>query len=178
VEPKSEDSYRLLAIPSSAVIMLRRHRQRQNEQRLLAGSRWQKTGVVFSSTIGTPLDERNVRREFYDFLRAAQLPRIRVHDLRHSCATILLAVGEHPKVVQEMLGHQSVQVTLDLHSHLMPELGLKERAAARLDAILAPAENCGQNCGQTGEKVVSLNFASWNQMVNWLSQLQGLRRAA
>jgi hypothetical protein len=86
---------------------------RQNEARLLAGSRWQKTGVVFASTIGTPLDERNVRREFYGFLQAAQLPRIRVHDLRHSCTTILLAVGEHPKVVQEMLGHQSVQVTLE-----------------------------------------------------------------
>ena len=72
VEPKSEDSYRLLAIPASAVALLRRHRLRQNEERLLAGSRWQKTGVVLRGTIGTPLDERNVRREFYAFLQAAQ----------------------------------------------------------------------------------------------------------
>ena len=86
---------------------------------------------------------RNVRREFYVLLKAAELPRIRVHDLRHSCATIPLATGEHPKVVQEMLDHQSVQVTLDLYSHLMSELGLKERA--RLNAVLATPENCGQN---------------------------------
>ncbi len=80
-----------------------------------------------------------------------------MHDLRHSCATILLAAGEHPKVVQEMLGHHSVQVTVDFYSHLMPELGLKERAAARLDALLAPEKekNSGQNSGQTSEEVVS-----------------------
>jgi integrase len=155
VEPKTEQGYRLLSIPATAIALLRQHRLHQNEERSLAGSRWLKTGMVFTSSIGTPLDERNVRREFYAFLKAANLPRIRVHDLRHSCATMLLAAGEHPKVVQETLGHQSVQVTLDLYSHLMPELGLKERAAARLDAILAPAENCGQNCGQSDEKVVS-----------------------
>src|SRR3954462_6876302 len=85
---------------------------------------------------GTPLDERNVRREFYDLLKAQNLPRMRPHDLRHSYATILLATGEHPKVVQEILGHSSVQLTLDTYSHLLPDLMLKERAAARLDAIL------------------------------------------
>jgi integrase len=151
VEPKTEQSHRLLSVPASAIALLRRHRLKQNEERLLAGSRWRKTGMVFTSTIGTALDERNVRCEFYAFLKTAKLPRIRVHDLRHSCATILLAAGEHPKVVQEILGHHSVQITLDLYSHLMPELGLKERAAARLDAVLASEENCGQN----EEKVVS-----------------------
>ena len=75
--------------------------------------------------------------------------------VRKMRATILLAVGEHPKVVQEMLGHHSIQITLDLYSHLMPELGLRERAASRLDAVLTSEENCGQNCGQNEENLVS-----------------------
>jgi len=146
VEPKSDRSYRLVSIPASIVAFLARHRARQNRERLVAGSRWQQTGHTFASTIGTPLDERNVRREFYDLLEAQNLPRMRPHDLRHSYATILLATGEHPKVVQEILGHSSVQLTLD--SHLLPDLMLKERAAAKLDAILSGGnDNPGQNPG-------------------------------
>ena len=94
-------------------------------------------------------------------LKTAKLPVMRIHDLRHSYATILLAAGEHPKVVQETLGHSSVQLTLDTYSHLLPDMGLKERAAARLDALLtAPSqpsvdENPGQNPGRNGQEVVS-----------------------
>ena len=86
VEPKSDRSYRLVSIPASIVAFLARHRARQNRERLVAGSRWQQTGHTFASTIGTPLDERNVRREFYDLLKAQNLPRMRPHDLRHSYA--------------------------------------------------------------------------------------------
>jgi len=136
---KSETSYRIVSIPASVVPLLIKHRSTQNRERLLAGERWKSTGIVFTSTIGTALDERNVRREFYTLLKASSLPRIRLHDLRHSCATILLAAGEHPKVVQELLGHSSVQLTLDTYSHLLPDLQLKERAAARLDEVLRQA---------------------------------------
>jgi integrase len=100
VEPKSDTSYRVVSIPTSVLPLLVRHRATQNRERLLTGSRWQQKDLVFTSTIGTPLDERNVRREFHALLRTAKLPRIRLHDLRHSYATILLAAGEHPKVVQ------------------------------------------------------------------------------
>ena len=156
VEPKSDTSYRIVSIPASVVPRLIRHRSAQNRERLLAGERWRNTGLVSTSTIGTPLDERNVRREFYGLLKAAELPRIRLHDLRHSCATILLAAGEHPKVVQELLGHSSVQLTLDTYSHLLPDLQLKERAAARLDAVLRQAEKTGATTGaKSEERVVS-----------------------
>jgi integrase len=169
VEPKSDKSYRMVVIPASIVVMLGKHRAAQNRERLLVGARWRSGGLVFASTIGTPLDERNVRRDFVALLKAAKLPVMRLHDLRHSYATILLAAGEHPKVVQETLGHSSVQLTLDTYSHLLPDMGLKERAAARLDALLTapvkvePAqaeqlpgtENSGQNSGQNEEEVVS-----------------------
>lgn len=118
-----------MSIPGSVLPILTRHRATQNRERLLAGSRWQQHGFVFATTIGTPLDERNLRREFYALLKVAKLPKIRMHDLRHSFASILVATGEHPKVVQELLGHSSVQLTLDTYSHLLPDLGLKERAA-------------------------------------------------
>jgi len=88
VEPKSETSYRVVSIPASVLPTLVKHRAAQNRERLVAGSRWHQKGFAFTSTIGTPLDERNVRREFYALLRAAKLPQIRLHDLRHSYATI------------------------------------------------------------------------------------------
>ena len=149
VEPKSERSRRQL--PLSGVVMqaLVRHRATQNRERLVAGSRWASTDFVFTSTIGTPLDAANVRKDFHRILEKAELPRMRVHDLRHSFATLLLALGEHPKVVQEMLGHSQVSLTLDTYSHLIPSLGLKERAVERLDSVLS---DCGQNCGQTEQK--------------------------
>jgi integrase len=147
VEPKSDTSYRVVSIPASVGPELVRHRARQSQERRLASERWRNTGLVFASTIGTPLDERNVRREFYALLKANELPRIRIHDLRHSYATILLAAGEHPKVVQELLGHSSVQLTLDTYSHLLPDLQLKERAAARLDDVLRQPEKTGVKTG-------------------------------
>jgi integrase len=86
VEPKSDTSYRIVSIPSSLLPILGRHRANQNRERLVAGSRWQQKGFAFTSTIGTALDERNVRRDFYALLKTAKLPRIRLHDLRHDSA--------------------------------------------------------------------------------------------
>jgi hypothetical protein len=90
-------------------------------------------------------------------------------------------------VVQEALGHSSLQLTLDTYSHLLSDMGLKERAAARLEALLtAPAhppvepveENPGQNPGQNGVEVVSQTFTSWNRIAGWLRRIGSLRAAA
>jgi integrase len=133
-EPKSSRSRRTIALPTVAVTALRAHRVLQLEARLAAGGRWRDQGFVFASGIGTPLDPRNVTREFKSLLVAAGLPNIRLHDLRHSCATLLLAQGVNPRVVMETLGHSQVSLTLNTYSHVLP--ALQRDAAAKIDAAL------------------------------------------
>jgi len=133
-EPKSEKSRRTVTLPTITVETLKRHATRQKKERLLAGSDWVDSGLVFTSTIGTALDERNVRRAFKDLLTAAKLPKIRIHDLRHTCATLLLAQDVHPKVVQEILGHSQITLTLDTYSHVLPHVSAE--AALQMDTAL------------------------------------------
>lgn len=92
------------------------------------------SGLVFTTSIGTALDERNVRREFRAILDAAKLPVMRIHDLRHTCASLLLAQGVHPRVVMETLGHSQISITMDTYSHVMPALGVE--AAQKMSAAL------------------------------------------
>ena len=119
---------------------MRHHRKRQLEEQLRAGARWSDNGLVFSTTIGTPLEAQNiVNRHFKPLLRRAGLPDIRWHDLRHTYATLLLARAVHSTFVQKSLGHASVQLTLDRYSHWMPTMG--RNTAAAMDAALdAPDE--------------------------------------
>jgi integrase len=122
-------------LPAVAVTALRSHRTRQLEARLAAGGRWQDRGFVFASAVGTPLEQRNLTRQFKALLTAATLPDMRLHDLRHSCATLLLAQGVNPRVVMETLGHSQVSLTLNTYSHVLP--ALQRDAAARMDAVFA-----------------------------------------
>ena len=96
---------------------------------------WQETGLVFTTTVGTPLDPRNVTRQFQKLMGEAGLPHQRFHDLRHACASLLLAQGVHPRVVMETLGHSQISLTMDTYSHVMPSL--QREAADKIDAILA-----------------------------------------
>ena len=98
--------------------------------------RWQENDLIFPSTLGTPLDPRNLYRQFKKALQEARLPNIRFHDLRHTAATLMLQQHTHPKVVQERLGHSSIRITLDTYSHVAP--GLQEAAAAGFDRIVLP----------------------------------------
>lgn len=133
-ELKSARGRRTIALPAIAITALRSHRVRQLEARLVAGGRWN-GGFVFTSSRGTPLEPRNVTRHFKALLVAAKLPNMRLHDLRHSCATLLLAQGVNPRVVMETLGHSQVSLTLNTYSHVLP--ALQRDAAARMDAVLA-----------------------------------------
>jgi integrase len=122
-EPKNA-SRRTVDLPQRAVEALRSHRKRQVEEQLRVGARWADNGLVFVTMIGTPVDAQNiVNRHFKPLLRRAGLPGIRWHDLRHTCATLLLSRGTHPKLVQHLLGHASIQLTLDRYSHWIPSMG-------------------------------------------------------
>lgn len=133
-EPKNA-SRRTVPLTTTAVEALRRHGRRQTEEKMKAGSLYEDNGLVFASEIGTPLDAQNVvNRSFKPLLRRAGLPSIRFHDLRHTCATLLLAKGVHPKFVQALLGHASISITMDLYSHWAPAMG-DQTAAAMEEAL-------------------------------------------
>ena len=115
---------RHVGLGPTVVAALRRHWARQTQEKLDTGPLYEDLGLVFASEIGTPLEASNmVRRSFKPLLQRAGLPRIRFHDLRHTCATLLLISGVHPKFVQELLGHSSISVTLDIYSHMLPVMG-------------------------------------------------------
>ncbi|MGB9661822.1 MAG: tyrosine-type recombinase/integrase, partial [Moorellaceae bacterium] len=136
VEPKSVKSRRSIVMPQVVVDALKEHRKRQEAERFAAGDAWQEWGLVFTTTVGTPLHRANVRtRSFVRILEKAGLPQVRLHDLRHSCATLLLTRGVHPKLVQEQLGHSQISITMDLYSHVLP--ALHREAALQMDAALA-----------------------------------------
>lgn len=120
VEPKTTRSRRTLALPTSTANALREHRKAQLAERLWAGSRWQEGGYVFTTSIGTPMIGSDVTRRFQGLLRAAGLPPMRFHDLRHGAASLLLAQGVHPRVVMEMLGHSTITLTMNVYSHVNP----------------------------------------------------------
>lgn len=137
VEPKSVTSHREVALPGLAAAALWAHRQRTRKERLSAGSRWadDPRDLVFTTTVGTPLDGITVTRRFQAILRDAGLPPQRFHDLRHACASLLLVQGVAPRVVMEQLGHSQIGLTLGTYSHVIPALG--RDAAERMDELLA-----------------------------------------
>ena len=102
-----------------------------------AGAQWEDFGLVFCKETGHPMDPSAVSRYLWDALERCGLARMRVHDLRHTAATYLLTRGVNPKVVQELLGHSTVTLTLDVYSHVLP--GMQEEAASRVDAALRAA---------------------------------------
>ena len=131
-------SRRTVDLPQKALAALKRHPKRQLEEKLRAGGAYEDDGLVFATGLGTPLDAQNVvNRYFKPLLRRAGLPGIRWHDLRHSCFTLLLSRGIHPKYVQHLAGHASIQLTLDRYSHWMPSMG--KHTASAMDEALADA---------------------------------------
>jgi integrase len=115
---------------------LRAHLQRQLEEIDRAGSLWRENGLVFASETGEPLDRRYLTsRRFKALLKRAGLPEVRFHDLRHTCATLLLSKNVNPKIVSEMLGHASIAITLDTYSHVLPKM--RDQAAAAMENALS-----------------------------------------
>lgn len=134
-EPKTEKARRVVDFPDSLVPILRRLRRNQAKDRLAMPEFWEDHGLVFCQANGRPLDPSGVSRRFHRMAVAAGFPGLRFHDLRHIYASLLLKLGIHPKVVQGLLGHSTVNITLDTYSHVLP--GIKAEAAAKLDNLLA-----------------------------------------
>jgi integrase len=131
---------RVVPLPPIAIRSLQQHRALQAEARLKAGSSWVDHGLMFTTEAGGPLTLRNVtRRHFEPLLAKAKLPHIRVYDLRHSHATLLLAQNVHPKLMSERLGHATVRLTLDTYSHVLP--GMQSAVADTLEAMLTTRPN-------------------------------------
>jgi integrase len=134
--PKTKGSRRTVRLKQSAVNALRSHLlKRQLEEIDRAGSLWRENGLIFASETGKSLDRRYVTtHRFKPLLKRAGLPQIRFHDLRHTCATLLLGRNVNPKIVSEMLGHASIAITLDTYSHVLPNMQ-SEAAKAMEDAL-------------------------------------------
>lgn len=130
---KSEMSRRLVQLPNVVLTELAAHRRRQAAEQLLAGSMWQTNDLIFCDDIGGAMRQDVFRRRLLRLLKQAGLPRMRVYDLRHSMASLLLERGVDLKVVQERLGHSSIKLTADTYAHLTP--GLQQLAVTRLNEI-------------------------------------------
>jgi integrase len=149
--PKSEKSRRRVPLPTACVTALHAHQKRQEQERALAGSSWKETDYVFTSTIGTPIDDRKILKEFNELVKAAGLPKQRFHDLRHACISLLGAQGVPLKVISEIVGHSDIRLTQNVYQHVYSEA--KRAAANTMDSILTSIAN-------TPEKPVATSVAT------------------
>ena len=130
---------RAVTLPPMLLTELRRHRTEQAQRLLKLGVRLTDDYHVFTREDGTPVWPGSLTRSFREFMHRHRFPQIRLHDLRHSHATHILAAGVHPKIAQERLGHSSVSITLDTYSHVLP--GMQDDAVAKVDAAIQAALN-------------------------------------
>jgi integrase len=134
VEPKTGSSLRVVVIPKLAVRSLTKHRARQDAERLARGEAWRDQGLVFASSVGTPVEPRNINRRWDELRGRAGLDGLRLHDLRHGCATFMLAAGVPARTIMEVLGHSEISVTMNTYTHVLAQL--REDAADAIDKIL------------------------------------------
>lgn len=127
--PKTKSGVRNIDVPPNVLKQLLVHKEKQAVEQSKAQELWEANDWVVASVLGRPIQQHNIRMQFHKSVQRAGLPRIRMHDLRHTHATLLLEKGVHPKSVQERLGHSDVSLTLNTYSHVSPSL---QEAAAML----------------------------------------------
>ncbi len=133
-QPKTRRGRRNVALDVTSVEVLRRHRSEQLEERMRLGPAWVDSGFVFCGVDGAALHPDTITATFKSIIRGLDVPQIRLHDLRHTSATLALKAGVHPKVVSERLGHATVSITLDLYSHVLD--GMQAEAAEQIGAVV------------------------------------------
>ncbi len=132
--PKTKRSRRTVPLDAGTLVILRAHRARQAQERLVFGPGYANSHLVFTRQDGTPVNPRGLSDTFNLLIRDTGLPRIRLHDLRHTFATLALQSGAHPKVVSDRLGHSTISFTLDVYSHSIPSM--QEEAAESFAALV------------------------------------------
>jgi integrase len=137
-EPKTAKGRRVIALDPGTVEVLKRQAARQLDEQREWDEGWVETGLVFTKESGEALDPESVSRYWRQAVKKALLPTIRLHDLRHTHATLALQAGIHPKVVSERLGHATISITLDTYSHAIP--AMQEEAAALIAGLVFAAE--------------------------------------
>jgi len=130
-DPKSESSNRTIDLPESLIVLLKKHKKIQSENRLLLGSSYKTDGHVCCKADGSSYCPGYYSKKFKKFLKEKGLSHIRLHDLRHSNATLMLKYGVQPKVASSRLGHSSIAITLDLYSHVLS--GMQKEVAEKID---------------------------------------------
>ena len=135
--PKTAKGRRQISLSAKTVADLQAHRKRQLEECLALGELWQDQDLVFTGPAGGPVAGETLQGDFNRAIARASVPRIRIHDLRHTSATLMLRQGVHPKIVSERLGHATVSITLDIYSHVLPDM--QAEAADAIDAALEGA---------------------------------------
>lgn len=135
-EPKTAKGRRSISLSPSTAIVLREHREQQEEMRQTLGSALTEDDLIFCHVDGKPLLPNSVSHAWAKLACRTGLKGIRLHDARHTHASLMLKQGIHPKIVQERLGHASIQITLDTYSHVVP--GLQQAAANKFDDIVLP----------------------------------------
>jgi integrase len=133
-QPKTRRGRRNVALDVTSVAVLRAHRTAQIEERMRLGPAWVDSGYVFCGIDGAALHPDTITATFKSIIRNLDVPQIRLHDLRHTSATLALKAGIHPKVVSERLGHATVSITLDLYSHVLD--GMQAEAAEQIGAVV------------------------------------------
>ncbi|HEV7726521.1 MAG TPA: tyrosine-type recombinase/integrase [Modestobacter sp.] len=148
-EPKAERGRRTLALPVPLVEALRAHRAAQLEERVAAGPFWEDGDLVLAQANGRPVERKSDWKAWKNLLQEAGVRDVRLHDGRHTAATLLLSEGVHPRVVMEVLGHSQMRTTTDTYSHVLPALGrdAADRMARRCGTELAPECSAGHHAG-------------------------------
>jgi integrase len=133
---KTKSSRRTISLPTPVADVLRAHLKFQEEQRQVAGAQWKETGYIFTTRWGTPMEPRNLNRQFSTLLKNAGLPHFRVHDARHTAATVMRDAGIPIETVSRRLGHSRISTTTDIYVH--PQQAADRAAADTIGDLFSP----------------------------------------
>ncbi|MFJ8257194.1 site-specific integrase [Peribacillus asahii] len=135
---KTEAGVRSIQLANASIVMLKKQKRIVAKEKLSCGPEYNDYDLVVCTSKGTPVIPSNLKRTYQRLIKEADVPLIRFHDLRHTHATMLLAQGIHAKVISERLGHSNIKTTLDIYSHVLPNM--QEEAANQIDALLSKTQ--------------------------------------